>query len=287
MKTFSSSKLAQQHAEQIAETVIKDHHLLTLPVDPFELANRKGFLVNAMQLEEPGISGVFMMRGDNFGIGYSTRIQNQGFINFTVAHELGHYFLPGHVEYLFRNGGSVHYSKGEFISSDPREKEADYFAAALLMPKLLFMPAMKAAGKGFAAIKCLSQICKTSLTATAIRYVAFSEDPVAVIVTSGNCIEFCTVSESLKEIRGVNGLSKGEFVPENTPTAKFNNNPNHAGSCRSSAAFVSLDDWFENAPQIEMCEDVNGLGNYGKTLTVLFTDKEIDEEDYGDSSDGD
>jgi hypothetical protein len=38
----------------------------------------------------------------------------------------------------------------------------------------------------------------------------------------------------------------------------------------SIGAFTSLDEWFSNAPQIEMNEDAVGLGNCGKTLTFLF-----------------
>jgi Zn-dependent peptidase ImmA (M78 family) len=285
MSAFSSPKLARQHSEQVAEDVISKHKLTALPIDPCMIAAKSGLLIKPMSLQEPGISGVFMKHGDNFGIGYSTRIKNEGFMNFTIAHELGHYFLPGHVEYLFGDGQNVHYSMGEFLSGDPREKEADYFAAALLMPKGLFVTAMRTAGKGFAAINRLKQVCNTSLTATAIRYAGFAEDPVAVILSGGNCIEFCAFSESFSEIRGVHRLSKGDFLPEGTPTAKFNNNPNHAGSCDSDAAFVSLDDWFEDAPQIEIYEDIIGLGGYGKTLTVLFTDKEIDASDVNDAGD--
>ena len=279
MRHLSSPKLTQQQAEQLAEGVITRLKFSSLPINPSEIAKKNGLMVKAMSLTEPGISGVFMKTGDNFGIGYSTRIKNDGFINFTIAHELGHYFLPGHVDYLFCDGQTIHYSKGEFLSTDPHEKEADYFAAALLMPKLLFVPAMRTAGKGFAAINHLKTLCQTSLTATAIRYAAFAEDPVAIIMSAGNCVEFCLISESLKEVRGVSGLSKGTFLPEGTPTAKFNANPNHAGSCDSVAAYVSLDDWFEGAPQVEMNEDVAGLGGYGRTLTVIFTDKEIDDDE--------
>lgn len=43
-----------------------------------------------------------------------------------------------------------------------------------------------------------------------------------------------------------------------------------------------LDEWFDGAPRVEMNEDVVGLGHYGKTLAVLFTDEEIDETDEPD-----
>lgn len=43
-----------------------------------------------------------MRLGETFGIQYASHIANEGFIRFTVAHELGHYFLPGHAEHLFR-----------------------------------------------------------------------------------------------------------------------------------------------------------------------------------------
>lgn len=43
-----------------------------------------------------------------------------------------------------------------------------------------------------------------------------------------------------------------------------------------------MDDWFEGAPQLEMKEDVVGLGGYGKTLTVLFTEEAFDDKEEDD-----
>ena len=40
-----------------------------------------------------------------------------------------------------------------------------------------------------------------------------------------------------------------------------------------------LDDWLDGAPRMEMKEDVVGLGHYGKTLTVLFTDEAVEPDD--------
>ncbi len=55
---------------------------------------------------------------------------------FSIAHELGHYFLEPHRAYLRRTGKS-HPSKGEFLSDRTIEMEADAFAAGLLMPSAL------------------------------------------------------------------------------------------------------------------------------------------------------
>ena len=61
-------------------------------------------------------------------------IDNIGFQNFSVAHELGHYFLPGHIDAVLADG-DVHESRAGFASGDRYEMEADHFAATLLMPR--------------------------------------------------------------------------------------------------------------------------------------------------------
>ena len=79
-----------------------------------------------------------MKVGDAFGILYSSRFASEGFKRFNVAHEFGHYFLPGHIDALFGDGQQFHQSESGFTSDDKYEREADSFAASLLMPKLLF-----------------------------------------------------------------------------------------------------------------------------------------------------
>jgi len=49
---------------------------------------------------------------------YSDRFSSDGFRRFTVAHELGHYFLPGHIAYLFSQGNERHESESGFRISD-------------------------------------------------------------------------------------------------------------------------------------------------------------------------
>jgi hypothetical protein len=272
-------KLSKQRAEFHANVVTSK--IIALPVNPFAIAADHNILVESRESNKPGVSGFLIKVGDNFGIAYSSQIPSEGFKNFTVAHELGHYFLPGHPEHLFSNGNGIHESRSGFVSQDPHEREADFFAAALLMPEGLFKKAAQSAGGGFAAISVLAYKCKTSFTATAIRYTQFVEHPVAVILSSGDRVEFCFLSQLMQEVRGVSALQKGDLLPQSTPTAKFNNNGLNCGGCNTDSAVCFLNQWFDDAPEFEMNEDVVGLGSYGKTLTVLFTTEEIE---VGDES---
>lgn len=266
-------------AEAEAESLVRTLRIAALPVCLVAIALDEDIVVQPKRSAEPGVSGVLMKVGDAFGIQYASEIGNMGFIRFTVAHEMGHYFIPGHVDYLFSNGQSVHQSKSGFVSGNPYERQADYFAATLLMPRNLFRGALRQAGEGFGAIGSLAKTCMTSITATAIRYAQFAEEPVAVVVSAGNKVVFCSLSEALLDVRGVKRLRKGELIPPQSKTAKFSRNRENIATCRQEGGWASLDDWFDDAPPIEMKEDVVGLGGYGKTLTVLFTAEAIDDED--------
>jgi len=279
-----SRRLALQEAEAEASSVVGTCCVTALPVCVLGIAVGEDIVVQPKQSDEPGVSGVFMRVGNAFGIQYSVHINNDGFRRFTVAHELGHYFLPGHIETLLPDGQSRHMSRSGFVSDDRFERQADFFAAALLMPEGLFTAALLNAGEGFEAVKTLAETCRTSITATAIRYARFAEDPVAVVVSSGNKVGFCALSQALRDVKGVRPLAKGSLMPPRSTTVKFNRDEANVAGCREEGGWSSLDDWFDDAPEVEMKEDVVGLGHYGKTLTVLFTAEAIgsDEDDEGE-----
>lgn len=273
-----SNLLDAQKAECKAAEVVRDQGLTALPICPFAIAAAHDIHVASKDSDVPGVSGFLMRVGDRFGICHASHIKNDGFIRFSVAHELGHYFLDGHVEAIFTNGQSIHASRSGFISDDRYERQADQFAAALLMPETIFRTAVNDAGYGFPAIQTLRATCRTSITATANRFVQFTDDPVAVIVSSGNQIDYCFISEALRSVRGVRFIPKGTLLPAQCCTSKFNSDPSRIARGEEDAGWTSLDDWFDDAPQIEMKEDVVGLGSYGRTLTVLFTDEAIEED---------
>lgn len=267
-----------------AEKIIKGVGISTLPVDPMMFARERGIEVVSKPMSDAGVSGMLVRFGNKFAIAYATHFDNEGFENFSVAHELGHYFLPGHPEAIIAGENGSHESRAGFTSVDKYEVEADRFAAGFLMPRQLFIPALVKVGSGFKAIEELAHQCKTSLHATAIRFAQCCKDPVAVIVSNGSVIDHCFMSEALKNIDGIDWPKKRENLPRDSATFAFNQNSSNVRNSVRVEDTSSLQQWFGGRRNIEICEDIVGLGRYGKTLTVLYDidipepDEEADEE---------
>lgn len=251
-----------------AEGVVRGNNLNSLPIDPMAFA--KGLDIEVVaKPARPGSSGMLIRSGNEFAIAYATHIDNEPFQRFSVAHELGHFFLPGHVDAVVGDGG-IHESRAQFTSRDKYEIEADRFAASFLMPRHLFFHALERAGEGLAAIDSLAALCRTSLHATAIRYTQCTRDPMAIVVSVGMRIDHCFMSTALRDAGGLDWLKKHEAIPKTVPTFAFNQVQENIVQARRIAATANLQDWFGGARRIEISEDVVGLGSYRKTLTVLY-----------------
>lgn len=193
-----------------AERILEEEGLNTLPVDLEALAAPRDILLQAKPDAAAGVSGMLLRHGNAFAILYATHIQSVGYQCFSIAHEFGHYFLGGHAEHLLPTPGSVHESRAGFASDDIIEREADYFASGLLMPTAPFEREMRRRDDGLDAIVELSDLCQSSLTATAIRYADLSRGAVAVIVSSGNRVEFAILSEGIKSLKGRSGRGSSD-----------------------------------------------------------------------------
>ena len=268
------------------EQTAKKYGFTSLPVDVFRLARDLEISVEAMP-PSPDIPlplGVLEAQENNkFAIIYNVSFDKVGIERFSIAHELSHYFLPGHIDTVFADG-KYHESRAGFVSNDKYEREADCFAAGLLMPSRLFKNAMRTAGEGLVAIGRLADRCQTSLLATAIRFVQLNDAPIAIVVSTKDRIDYCFMSEELRNLDGIDWIRKNYPLPKNTATFAFNQDADRIRSSDRADGFSDLQDWFGGRRSSEIKEEVIGLGRYGKTLTVLTaTDpsdlEEIEEED--------
>ena len=264
--TRCSNAFIKMHWE--AERLLQELDIDTLPIDPFVIAGRLDIELRALPSNAGGASGMLLHVSGQFGICYPTHVNSDGFKNFSVSHEIGHYRLPGHLDAVLDEQGR-HSSRAGFRSASRFELEADHFAAALLMPAKLFTPAAQRAGGGLKAVRNLAGDCGTSIEATGIRYAQTSREPVAVIRSEGQTIDYAFMSEPLKEFPGLDWIRKGTPLPTDSVTAGFNADNSNIERRARAEGTSALQDWFSGPHRQEIVEEVIGLGRYGKTLTIL------------------
>ena len=276
-----SDRFIKVHWE--AERLLQEMEIDALPIDAFEIARKLDIELRPLPANAGGASGMLVHVSGEFGICYPTHVDSDGFKNFSVGHEIGHYRLPGHLDAVFDERGQ-HVSHAGFRSADRYEREADHFAAALLMPAKLFAAAARRAGDGLKAIETLANDCGTSLEATAIRWAQTNRDPVAVIRSKGGAIDYAFMSEPLVDFSDLDWIRKGTPLPTGTVTAAFNADRNNVERAARANGMSGFQDWFNGPYRQEVVEEVIGLGRYGKTLTVL-TGMEPPEEVEDDEDD--
>ena len=272
-------KMAKQEGERIA----KEAGFNSFPVRPRVIASSHNILIEAKPPEIKGVSGGIIFVNNQAIIFHATNIENEGFINFTISHELGHFFLPGHPEMIQEQGGT-HVSRAGFTQGDSSiELEADHFAAGLLMPEHLVRTHINRNAPGLDAILGLSTIAECSVTAAAIRTAECSRDPIAIIVSYADTIAYAFMSERLKDFRP-RFLRKGSALPDSA-TAEFNRVPAQVLSAKRICAQTTFSDWFGGERSFSMDEEIIGLGQYGYTLTVLSSEAAPGPDDPEDEDD--
>lgn len=139
---------------------------------------------------------------------------------FTIAHDLGHYFIDYHRNIL-KAGNSLSFSSTELFNTKPRhEIEADHFAAHLLMPKKLFMDLAKDQSPGYDAILYLKNYFNTSIECTAIHYVKLNVLPCMFIKWKKDISnQYIFYSDSLAKATGLMKKPTIQFQKENIQRA--------------------------------------------------------------------
>lgn len=273
-------RVSEARAEDAAQTLLDSRQVSSIPVCPFALAEADNIVVKSFTPNEKSFNGCLVRNGNAFGILYADHIQNEGFIRFTVSHELGHYHIPGHCIELLKTG--AHYSDVSLTNMNPYEREADLFAAALLMPTIPVMRILQSEGPGFGAIEAIAskQCCHVSLTAAAIRYSRLTRDGSLVVLSRDGRIEAPFLSEVLRELNGVTWPRRGNRVPPNSATRTLASIKGpHA---ERADAVGRLSQWISGAPDVSVTEEAISLGSYGKVLTVLTCTEAIDIDEHNE-----
>lgn len=137
---------------------------------------------------------------------------------FTLAHELGHYFIPHHriglITGELKPHGSFNYLTNQ--SAWLLEREADAFASHLLMPTSSVKELIKGRSFHFGVIEEIAEKFKVSKSAAALRFVDIGNAPIMAVYAMDGRIQWVSRSNDFPFCRLRNGNGKGDKVPENT-----------------------------------------------------------------------
>jgi hypothetical protein len=259
-------------ARKTARALIEELAISSIPVDLMAILARKSLLFEESAECPPSVFGAVFRAGDTYGVIISTRCFTEGHRRFTIAHELGHYHLPDHMERLLPPGVLVAPSlAGHFRSrKNSLEVEADLFASELLMPEHLARPIVRSSAVGLPAIQALADACRTSLSSAAVRYAGLTEEPIGVLISIGGVIEWAARSNVLWEHQWARANWKQEWAPRGSATKQLADDQARAQAGAAASGSQLLCEWFADAPpNVEVHEDAVGLGAYGRVLTVL------------------
>jgi Zn-dependent peptidase ImmA (M78 family) len=246
-------KMATRRGEQVAQ----EFGFNQFPISPREIAKARDIVVQAKPAEVKGVSGAIILAGDSATIIYSTEYDNEGFENFSISHELGHWFLPGHPEEIIKGGGA-HMSRANFTQNTSIELEADHFASGLLLPSYLTHKLLSDNQIGLDGILKLADTAHCSITAAAIRAAECGAYPMAIIVSQGDKIAYAFTSNSFKNLGKLAFVRKGAPLPVGA-TRRFNADAVNVLRAERAIDQTDLATWFDGPSRIALDEEIIGL----------------------------
>ena len=193
---------------------------------------------------------------------------------FTFCHELGHFCLEEHRWALMGNV-APHGSMTDFHSDNGAEREADLFAASLLLPTGRIRKAVGARRVDAPLVIAIAREFGASLSATAIRLARLAISTVIVMAWDGDYRRWCWSSPDLEEVTHNMSYRSLERIPSDSLTREYlSRGPFLEGTV--DAKGTTLSTWFPrihplSSKNIVMIEEVIGLGRFG-VMTVLRPD---------------
>ena len=262
------SSVANRVLDEVGITKIEDLALLDL------IAWERGALVQYRNLS--GVEARVAVIGERAIITVSHTVEDDRRRRFSIAHELGH--LEMH-----RTESSLALCTGEDLdnwrtrrSAANREQEANEFASALLLPERFFSPLCKKKEPSLELVAELADTFEVSLTATALRYLAFCNEACAVVFSRDGDIRWFQGSRDFEDI--------GVFINTSSPLdrssyASLFFRGDHIPSVRHR---VYASTWFvpgKYHPDAMIYEQSWPMTKYNAVLTLLWVADVIEDEE--------
>lgn len=148
------------------------------PINLYELC--KMFNIEIVKADLENAYAYFRIRKGKKVIFLSNSIVNTEKEKFTIAHELGHYFLPNHLEKI-----DDMYTKTDYMYKNEKKKietDVDKFAAELIMPSKFINEELENISlRNFKHLEKLALKYQVSLTSLLCKYVDVNSDTMALL----------------------------------------------------------------------------------------------------------
>ena len=242
--------------------------LYPIPIPLNEIAEDEGIIVIYDDYGQNTFDGMtwYVPEQDIFYIHINTARGNKKDSRkgrFTLAHELGHYFIDHHRHALECGKMQPHIHRYNPFGRNEEwaiEREADEFSAQLLMPLALFKDDFR--GRPFSGdlLQLVSDKYQVSFSACALRYMKLKLIPIMLIYAEDGMIKWQMRSDDFPFWRLRHGTNK---VPENTVIGDYFYK--NDSTCCSQSEIVFASDCFhtksEDENQFQFYEHCIPYGN--------------------------
>jgi Zn-dependent peptidase ImmA (M78 family) len=270
--TASKDRFAQ--IAELAE-IVADEYCPSGRVDP-EVAVRKLGITLSYGSYRDYFDGLLEHLSGRFHIYCNldrVEFRSSGRAHFTIAHELGHYFIDEHRNALAAGVVPSHPSFCEYESEFLVEREADHFAANLLMPEKRFRAACRKKEIGLTSILMLADLFGASVTSTALRYTQLDVVPCAVFKWTGRKLQWKWMSTETFRARFGSNVQLATDLPPDCPTVHAMRGEKGQQKPYFEAG-TTVSTWFRRVSNSSyrndiLIEQAIPLGRFG-VLTFLF-----------------
>ena len=228
--------------------------------DLAQIARRLGLEIR--EVDADGFDGALVrVRGVPCGvIAIRKSIREPGRKQFTLAHEIGHFLLPERdaTERVCTNWDIGNWGD----ASQQAEREADAFAAEILMPTTVTRPMVDSAKPSLQAIEKIAKRFGTSFSAAAWRYCDLTKHACAIVWSTQDKIEWSMRSEAFTYT-----LRRGAPVTDGTLAFRIF----HGAAVPKQPQLVPANLWISGlAEDDRIYEQSKVLPSYNSVISLLW-----------------
>lgn len=171
--------------------------------------------IESLPIGEEDFEGVLIQgkKSKKWGLAYSAHIREDGKINFTIAHEFGHYMLhrKEHNQFACTEDDLRNFP---YATEEARnlEQEANEFASYLLMPANDFRAQVDGQRVNIDLMSHCANRYATSLAASVLKLIDFIDRPIAIIVSENGVVKWSRSSQ--RALRQGLWFKRGTSIPD-------------------------------------------------------------------------